>query len=61
MRDGPASKGRRSAEHRIISGGVCDRAAPIPGVTPPADQNSFLHEVAALVDSIAAHLDVKLL
>ena len=46
---------------RIISGEVYDRAAPIPGVTPSPDQNSFLHEVTALVDTVAANLDVKLL
>ncbi len=46
---------------RIISGEVYDRAAPIPGVTPSPDQNSFLHEVTALVDTVATHLDVKLL
>jgi hypothetical protein len=46
---------------RIISGEVYDRAAPIPGVTPSPDQNSFLHEVTALVDSVAANLDVKLM
>lgn len=46
---------------RIISGEVYDRAAPIPSVTPSPDQNSFLHEVTALVDTVAAHLDVKLL
>ena len=46
---------------RIISGEVYDRAAPIPTVTPSPDQNSFLHEVTALVDTVAANLDVKLL
>ena len=46
---------------RIISGEVYDRAAPIPAVTPSPDQNSFLHEVTALVDTVAANLDVKLL
>jgi len=30
-------------------------------VTPSPDQNSFLHEVTALVDTVAANLDVKLL
>lgn len=46
---------------RIISGQVYDRAAPIPTVTPSPDQNSFLHEVTALVDTVAANLEVKLL
>ncbi len=46
---------------RIISSEVYDRAAPIPAVTPSPDQNSFLHEVTALVDTVAANLDVKLL
>jgi len=40
---------------------VYDRAAPIPAVTPSPDQNSFLHEVTAIVETIAASLDVKLL
>jgi hypothetical protein len=46
---------------RIISGEVYDRAAPIPTVTPSPDQNSFLHEVTTLVDTVAANLEVKLL
>jgi hypothetical protein len=46
---------------RIISGEVYDRAAPIPAVTPSPDQNSFLHEVTALVDTVAGSLEVKLL
>jgi hypothetical protein len=46
---------------RIISDEVYDQAAPIPGVTPSSDQNSFLHEVTALVDTVAANPNVKLL
>jgi hypothetical protein len=54
-------KGSTFRRARIISGEVYDRAAPIPSVTPSPDQNSFLHEVTALVDTVAANLDVKLL
>lgn len=45
---------------RIISDEVYDRAAPIPGVTPSPDKNSFLHEVTALVDTATSNLGVKL-
>ncbi len=46
---------------RIISNEVYDRAAPVPTVTPSPDQNNFLREVTALVDAVAASLNVKLL
>ncbi len=46
---------------RIISSEIYDRAAPIPNVTPSPDQNSFLHEVAAVVDKVAEELRVGLL
>lgn len=55
---GQGSTFRRAA---IISSDVYDRAAPIPAVTPSPDQNSFLHEVTALVDTVAANNGVKLL
>jgi hypothetical protein len=46
---------------RIIADDIYDRAAPIPTVTPSLDQNSFLHEVTAIVDGVAEGNGVKLL
>lgn len=46
---------------RIISSEVYDRAAPVPNVTPSPDQNTFLHEVGSLVDSVAEKLSIELL
>ena len=54
---GTGSSFRRA---RIISNDIYDRAAPIPTVTPSRDQNSFLHEVTALVDAVAEDNGVKL-
>jgi hypothetical protein len=36
----------------IIGEQIYDRAAPIPDMTASPDRNAFLHEVAALVDSV---------
>lgn len=46
---------------RIISNDIYERAAPIPSVTPSIDQNSFLHEVSAIVSTVAEDNGVKLL
>lgn len=56
-----AGTGSTFVRARIISSDIYDRAAPIPAVTPSPDQNSFLHEVADIVDRVAEDLDVKLL
>jgi hypothetical protein len=56
-----AGTGSTFIRARIISNEVYDRAAPIPAVTPSPDQNSFLHEVADVVDRVAEDLGVKLL
>lgn len=56
-----AGTGSTFVRARIISNEVYDRAAPIPAVTPSPDHNSFLHEVADVVDLVAADLGVKLL
>lgn len=48
---GPGSSFSRAT---IIAEQIYDRAAPIPDVTPSPDRNSFLHKVAALVDSVCA-------
>ena len=61
-RDAYAQAGVRSTfvRARIIATDIYDRAAPVPSVTPSPDQNSFLHEVADVVDSVAAELGIKL-
>lgn len=46
---GPRSSYARAS---IIGERIYERAAPIPDVTPSPDRNSFLHEVAAEVDSV---------
>jgi len=56
-----AGTGSTFVRARIISNDVYDRAAPIPAVTPSPDQNSFLHEVADVVDRVAEDLGVRLL
>lgn len=56
-----AGTGSTFVRARIISSEIYDRAAPIPSVTPSPDQNSFLHEVAAVVDAVAQTLGVELL
>jgi energy-coupling factor transporter ATP-binding protein EcfA2 len=46
--------GRGSSYTRasIIGEQIYERAAPIPDVTPSPDRNSFLHEVAAVVEGV---------
>lgn len=46
--------GSSFARARIIGGQIYDRAAPIPDVTPSPDRNSFLHDVAAIVEAVCA-------
>jgi hypothetical protein len=46
---------------RIISNDIYERAAPIPSVTPSIDQNNFLHEVSAIVSTVAEDNGVRLL
>lgn len=46
---------------RIISNDIYERAAPVPSVTPSIDQNSFLHEVSAIVSGVAEQHDVRLI
>ena len=54
--------GRGSSYGRawIIGERIYDRAAPGPDVTPSPDRNSFLHEVAALVESVCEEVGAKL-
>ena len=44
----------------IIGERIYERAAPIPDVTPSPDRNSFLHEVAAVVESVCEEVGAKL-
>jgi len=46
---GPGSSYARAS---IIGKQIYDRAAPVPGVTPSPDRNSFLHEVAEVVEIV---------
>ena len=54
--------GRGSSYTRasIIGERIYDRAAPVPDVTPSPDRNSFLHEVAALVESVCQEMGAGL-
>lgn len=54
--------GRGSSYTRasIIGQRIYERAAPIPDVTPSPDRNSFLHEVATVVESVCEEVGAKL-
>jgi hypothetical protein len=56
-----AGTGSTFVRARIISSEIYDRAAPVPSVTPSPDQNSFLHEVNAIVNVVAENLGIGLL
>lgn len=47
-----SGRGSSYARASIIGERIYERAAPIPDVTPSPDRNSFLHEVAALVEGV---------
>jgi hypothetical protein len=49
-----SGRGSSFTRATIIGNQIYDRAAPIPDMTPSPDRNAFLHEVAALVDSVCA-------
>lgn len=55
-----AGRGSSFARATIIGEQIYDRAAPIPDVAPSPDRNSFLHEVAALVDTVCSELGATL-
>lgn len=55
-----SGRGSSYARASIIGERIYERAAPIPDVTPSPDRNSFLHEVAALVESVCDELGAKL-
>lgn len=52
--------GSSYARASIIGERIYERAAPIPDMTPSPDRNSFLHEVAALVESGCEEVGAKL-
>lgn len=54
---GPGSSYVRAS---IIGKQIYDRAAPVPDVTPSPDRNSFLHEVAAVVESVCLEMGANL-
>ena len=49
-----SGRGSSYARASIIAERIYERAAPIPHATPSPDRNSFLHEVAAVVESVCA-------
>lgn len=55
-----SGRGSSYARASIIGERIYERAAPIPDVTPSPDRNSFLHEVAAVVESVCDELGATL-
>jgi len=55
-----SGRGSSYARASIIGERIYERAAPIPDVTPSPDRNSFLHEVAAVVESVCDKLGATL-
>lgn len=55
-----SGRGSSYARAAIIGERIYERAAPIPDVTPSPDRNSFLHEVAAVVESVCEEVGAKL-
>lgn len=55
-----SGRGSSYARASIIGERIYDRAAPIPDVTPSPDRNSFLHEVAAVVESVCQEMGAAL-
>ncbi len=53
-------RGSSYTRARIIGDSIFDRAAPIPDATPSPDRNSFLHEVAAIVESVCQEIGARL-
>lgn len=55
-----AGRGSSYSRASIIGERIYDRAAPIPDATPSPDRNSFLHDVAAVVEGVCAEADAVL-
>ncbi|MGF6790664.1 hypothetical protein [Paraburkholderia sp. 35.1] len=56
-----SGRGSSYARASIIGERIYERAAPIPDVTPSPDRNSFLHEVAVIVETICDEVGAKLM
>ena len=52
--------GSSFARASIIGERIYERAAPVPDVMPSPDRNSFLHEVAAVLESVCDEVGAKL-
>lgn len=55
-----SGRGSSYARASIIGERIYERAAPIPDVTPSPDRNSFLHEVAAVVETVCEEVGARL-
>ena len=55
-----SGRGSSYARASIIGERIYERAAPIPDVTPSPDRNSFLHEVASVVETVCEEIGAKL-
>jgi hypothetical protein len=55
-----SGRGSSYARASIIGERIYERAAPIPDLTPSPDRNSFLHEVAAAVESVCREAGAEL-
>ena len=53
-------RGSSYARASIIGEQIYERAAPIPDVTPSPDRNSFLHEVAVVVETVCKEAGANL-
>jgi hypothetical protein len=54
---GPGSSYNRAS---IIGERIYERAAPVPDIVPSPDRNSFLNDVAVLVEGVCAELGAQL-
>ena len=56
-----SGRGSSYVRASIIGEQIYHRAAPVPDVTPSPDRNSFMHDVAAIVDEVCSDFGAKLL
>jgi hypothetical protein len=55
-----SGRGSSYVRASIIGERIFDRAAPVPDVIPTLDRNAFLHDVAALVESVCEKMGASL-
>lgn len=55
-----SGQGSTFVRAKIIAERICDKAAPIPDLTPSPDRNKFLHEVLSLVEETCQNLNIVL-